>query len=77
MRKRHMVVWEISQVRLEGTKSAKERTGKDMQKRNALTGHKDIQSTCLKILRKLRVQTPENIPQTLNYLFMFRKSLHL
>jgi len=52
MRKRHMVVWEISQVRLEGTKSAKKRTGKDMQKRNALTEHKDIQSTCLKIPKK-------------------------
>ena len=47
-----MVVWEMSQVRLKGLKSAKEMTGKDMQKRNALTGHKDIQTTCLKIPKK-------------------------
>ena len=72
-----MVVWEMSQVRLKGLKSAKEMTGKDMQKGNALRGHKDIQTTCLKIPKKTPVQTPENIPQTLNYLFMFRKSLHL
>ena len=67
MRKRHMVVWEMSQVRLKGTKSAKEMTGKDMQKGNALTGHKAIQTACLKITKKTPGPDLWNIPQTLNY----------
>jgi len=61
-----MVVWEMSDVRLKGTKSAKEMTGKDMQKRNALTGHKDT-NNLPQISKKTPGPDPWNIPQTLDH----------
>ena len=47
----------------------------NMQKGHALRGHKDIQTNCLKILRKLQ-QTPGTYPRPLSTC-LWRKSLHI